>query len=355
LTPTIPQVSRLESAPQTIDGIVTLPSSLWTDAEPLGPLRVKIGARSLSLIFPHEAASAGEVGPLRLIEPTYRGRLRKQPRPEPRRGWGFYDPGTSGFLINAARFRTRLERREPDRELSALSLAFGHWWEVVSDWIGLWTIPRTSHYGSILPADIATTFSTPSGLMRYGWGGTVSVTVTSGGSLPKASTEQVRAAFRLASRNQEISAVHAFMQRARVDHSAGRRRQAVIDACSAAEQAMSQRFTRAMAVRRVPTETIDTSLSQANGIVGLCQLVISTGTRLPASLRRVSDQLAGTRNRAVHDGYEPSEAESVKAITTARELILSVMPIPTPASAIADAGRMRAVDPAPHLHHERQS
>jgi hypothetical protein len=98
-------------------------------------------------------------------------------------------------------------------------------------------------------------------------------------------------------------------------------RLAVIDACTAAEVAMSGAIRSLDQAKVVPSETLDRSLSDARGIAELYRLFLLLGGNPICSENRVIDQLAGPRNAATHAGNTPSVEEATKAVDTARIIV----------------------------------
>lgn len=104
---------------------------------------------------------------------------------------------------------------------------------------------------------------------------------------------------------------------------------AVIEAATAAEIALAGAIERRLP--QVHPKGVDTITHQANGAVGLLDLVtgLSNGNPGPVSRGRVMDQLAGPRNRAVHSGTAPTDDQRRRAIETARALLNEYSPLPS--------------------------
>src|SRR5690606_21145260 len=98
-------------------------------------------------------------------------------------------------------------------------------------------------------------------------------------------------------------------------------RRAVIDAGTAAEVAVATAIGDRLRKVGLDTETIDTMVSQANGLIGLVDLFGSLRGDLPESRKRVMNELANPRNRAVHGGEQPTPAETTTALRCAASLV----------------------------------
>jgi hypothetical protein len=106
----------------------------------------------------------------------------------------------------------------------------------------------------------------------------------------------------------------------------------VIDACTAAESALSERIQVELTRRSVPADARKTVTDQANGVVGLSQLANSLQLSLPVSIGKIRAQLAGARNRAVHQGDTLTEEAATAALRLAQDLVKTVSPPPSPSS-----------------------
>jgi hypothetical protein len=161
-------------------------------------------------------------------------------------------------------------------------------------------------------------------------------TVSSGGTRPvfvlgeRASTPvELRAAFVAASSGIPLPLPRKLLAEAIVHAARHEHRHAVISACSAAEVALSESARAVLAGAGRTDDEIAEILGGVNGVVELYRLNASRPTSPRVSIRRVMDQLARPRNRAVHEGDEPDQETAQRAIRTALAL-LEVSPLPQP-------------------------
>lgn len=106
------------------------------------------------------------------------------------------------------------------------------------------------------------------------------------------------------------------------------RREAVIDAGSAAEVALSSSITRTLMAQGLPKSLVEPVISQANGLADLLRLNGDLGNVLGVSRSAVLSNLANPRNRAVHTGERPSGEATLKAVNTARLVVEDADPLP---------------------------
>lgn len=106
------------------------------------------------------------------------------------------------------------------------------------------------------------------------------------------------------------------------------RRQAVIEAASAAEVAAQKAFAEKLG-RGVPDEIVQLLIGQANGLVGLTNVVRGLGVNVP-SKTKIQEKLAKIRNDAAHGGVTPDEEKYREALAVARDIIRAASPMPRP-------------------------
>jgi hypothetical protein len=110
-------------------------------------------------------------------------------------------------------------------------------------------------------------------------------------------------------------------------------RQAVIDACTAAEMTLSKALKDSLTNAGVPEDTIARSLKEAAGIVAVFRLYVISGGRPGVSDGRVMNQLAEPRNNAAHRGELLDRQIAQRAIESAKALVGATDPLPTPSAA----------------------
>lgn len=133
--------------------------------------------------------------------------------------------------------------------------------------------------------------------------------------------EQLNAAFYCASRDYNIPLQHSLFQRATSDFSNGDSRQAVINACAAAEVSLSAAVRAALKSTKVREKTVENIMKRSTGVVEIFRLFVVAGGKCTVSDDQVIDQLARPRNEAAHDGISPSTTDVRRAINTAKEIL----------------------------------
>jgi hypothetical protein len=206
------------------------------------------------------------------------------------------------------------------------STIMGDWLAIVRDWLAAWSgnVRETvEHEGT--PAILAAT----EGDQTYfgGAGGTTIVLVQ---NQRPSSLSEWDAALRAASSGVDLPLEHQLIAEAVVQAHRRQHRHSVISAASATEVALARSAKAQLARLGWPEQDIEELLKGTNGILDLYRL-LAARRHLPVSIRRVRDQLADPRNRAVHGGESPERQTVERAIRTAREL-LSASPLPTPES-----------------------
>lgn len=76
--------------------------------------------------------------------------------------------------------------------------------------------------------------------------------------------------------------------------------------------------------------TVETIVSQANGLAGLIVLFGSLRGGLTVSKSRAIGELAGARNQAAHVGRRPTNAETSTAVQCAHGIVSSATPLAFP-------------------------
>jgi hypothetical protein len=244
------------------------------------------------------------------------------------RGWGYISSSQGDTFVESVRLQIQVEPTEsPPNDLDSLGRDFDGWFRIAKNWICRWTgqlreVPR-SNEGSNIHASIRKADGT---LGLFGSG------ILLGGVVfgERAATRlELASAFDCASVGQDVPLAHDMLLRACVE----RPRQSTIDACTAAEVALSSHLKDRMAGAGVPEDTIVRALRDASGIVGLYRLLLVSGGPVPVSENQVMNQLAEPRNLAAHQGEELDTAVSQKAVKTAEAILAVVHPVPSPSAA----------------------
>jgi hypothetical protein len=209
-----------------------------------------------------------------------------------------------------------------------LAEELGTWLSTVRDWLSVWShnVRERAQLEPTPRVRVALANDPDAG------------TVSGGGTRPvfilgeRASTPvELRAAFAAASSGTALPLPRKLLSEAIVHAARHEHRHAVISACSAAEVVLSESASGALAGAGRTDDEISDILAGVNGVVELYRLNASRPAGLGVSIRRVMDQLARPRNRAVHEGGEPDQETARRAIRTAVAL-LEISPFPSPQS-----------------------
>jgi HEPN domain len=197
----------------------------------------------------------------------------------------------------------------------------------VRDWLAAWTedVRERVRFDSAPKMTQAEVTDLAKGAI--GSGGPVPVVVRS----RVATGPELKAAFAAASLGVALPAERQLLAEAIVYATRHQYRHAVINACSAAEVALSKAAAALLARAGRTRKERDDILEGASRLIELYRLNATGKRGLAVSIGRAMDQLARPRNRAVHEGKEPDEETATKAIRTARAL-LEVAPLPSPRS-----------------------
>ena len=143
-------------------------------------------------------------------------------------------------------------------------------------------------------------------------------------------TNEVEGAFAAASLGIDLPLEHQLLRDARCHHYQRDYRHAVINACTAAEVALSQAAPPALTRAGWSNADIKRAVG-TNGVANLYRLFALRGEALPVPFGQVVKKLASPRNRAAHEGVSLDANVSREAITTAGKL-LELTPLPRPGS-----------------------
>jgi hypothetical protein len=234
-------------------------------------------------------------------------------------------------VVSAFRLRTKLNPGQVPISVAATSalLNLGTTWSAIRDWVCVWSGESrytVRYYEDLwlttaLPGDDATTYFSEGGPSRMGF--------NKSGLHPMTSRAFAEAE-KYVSLRTEMPFVFQLLLQSSAEFGTGGLRLAVIEACTAAEVAMSSAIRSLDQAKTVPPTTLERSLSDAHGIADLYRLFLLLGGDLICSESRVMHQLAGVRNAATHTGHAPSAVEATKAMDTARLIVKATTSDPWP-------------------------
>ena len=121
---------------------------------------------------------------------------------------------------------------------------------------------------------------------------------------------------------------HRCLMQAIIELSETDYRRAVIDACTAAEVALSCAIADGMSKKNWTGGAIDETIRKANGLVGLFTLYsrLHIGASLPISQSDMWNNLVQVRNEAAHKGWIPSASKATQAVELAHALVETAHP-----------------------------
>lgn len=328
--------------------MVELSAPLHVEAGVAGAvLRVTIGNSHGKVALPRLAETgipaAGSLS--RLQQPSFGGR----PLPELTvrtigAGWGYVGSSRGDTFISAFRLRAPIGDRGgaiPD-QMSMLGRAFDAWYGLVRDWLCAWSGQERDRCLRDEQCSIHAVLRDDGRHQLFGSGVTAGTIIVMG---ERATTlEELRAAFQCASASYLLPLDHGLLLQAKAEALIGSSRRAVVDACCAAEVAISKALRKRLDQAGVPEGTILSVLSHTSGIVELVRLLMVSGAKMSVSEARVMDRLAGPRNEAVHGGKALTAKQADNAITVARAIITDVHPLPSPREA-SRAARLTLAQP----------
>lgn len=296
---------------------------------------VTIGGHTITLTLPSEG--------LKQIDSTrHTGRGPIPPFPPPRLAkpltHGPYAYASSSrpvmnpvFAVGAVRLRLQGELMQTFGLGNSFTEDLRAWLDIVRGWLAAWSGNlHTAAYLEPLPPIRAAQAGQSEGVID-GHGGETPVFMM---GLRTSSAVELRAAFAAASRGEDIRLARQLLAEARLDAVRTRYRHAVINACTAAEVALSD-SARAELLRsgRTPKEVKD--ILKVSGVIELYRLNAHRPQGLGVSIGRVGRELASPRNAAAHAGEALDEDTAQKALQTARMLLDTVAPLPTPQSLLS--------------------
>ncbi|WP_228002459.1 HEPN domain-containing protein [Nocardia australiensis] len=245
-------------------------------------------------------------------------------------------------------------------EFKAAAQRFGDelavWWSSVCDWLDILTLQdfaslkRTQR--SILNDSVQMWSGDSAGIRKAG----ISYQVFTGGihQVEVLDAHQLQAALDLAARGTQPDAEWLFMRDARSLLNAGEYRRAVIDACTAAELAVTSLIDRKFDDDGISKAERKREFDSHHGLSKLTQLHKKrrASGKLP---KRVVEEVGAPRNKAAHKGACLSRAEADTAIGTAAEVVSTAFPLSSivpgfPASIIRSSRQLGLLPQDEDLH-----
>ena len=321
------------------NSIAWLDTPLWVDRALAGMgYWITLGSSRVRLTLPLENLGDAIHSSTRRIPPAPRfpGTRRPAPLRAPRSETGFALPLPDGMLlVTAVRLRIPAEgglavasyTTWPITQVGAL---FGVWLLRVEAWLDMWTGAIRQPVTRIgTPLIRAALPSEDGGLAGVAAGGSVPVVIR---GQRWATPEEVTASFAAASSELDVPLAYTILRRSLVEFHAGENRLCFIDACSAAEIALAAALTAHLRAHGLTDAETEQLLRVGSGIAEAFpvyrQLIV--GGQSAVSRKRVIDQLANPRNRAVHAGEHPDETVAERALETAALLVGEAVPLPRP-------------------------
>ncbi|MGY5309583.1 hypothetical protein [Nocardia gipuzkoensis] len=217
-------------------------------------------------------------------------------------------------------------------EFKAAAQRFGDelavWWSSVCDWLDILTLQDFASLKraqrSILNDSVQMWSGDSAGVRKAG----ISYQVFTGGvhQVEVLDAYQLQAALDLAARGAQPDAEWLFMRDARSLFNAGEYRRAVIDACTAAELAVTALIDRKFDDDGTSQAERKREFGSHRGLSKLKQLhkKRQASGQLP---KRLVDEVGAPRNKAAHKGAFLSRAEAGTAIRTAAEVVSIAFPL----------------------------
>ena len=321
-----------------IDTVVRIEPPIKATREVAGKeyrIRLPTGPATIVLsVEPRDQAAGG--GAVPVTWPTFPGKVL----PPVLRPVG-YRVGTSAqllpsagqFDIEAMRCRLKVDESVTDPTSfewpMTIGVAFGAWLQKAREWIGAWNgMPQADLTRRMHPY-MEAIYRKDGIWVRIGIGsGDVSMIFP---GHPLVRPPALFGAFDAASAGMELPLQHRLLETARVHLLLEDHRSCTIDACCAAEVALSNAVIESMKRNRglSDREAKDFVVS-AHGVVDVFRLYLAAcGSAV--SEGQVKGRLAGPRNRAAHEGDELSKDDAEAALETAKKLITEATPLETPA------------------------
>lgn len=205
--------------------------------------------------------------------------------------------------------------------------AVGQWLQRAREWIGAWNGMPQSDLTRRLHPYMDGIFRKDGEWVRIGIGSGEMPTFIP--SQPLVRPPELLGAFDAASAGIELPLQHRMWSTARMHLILADHRSCAIDACCAAEVALSNAVIETMKRDRgLSDRKAKDFVVSAHGVVDVFRLYLAArGSAL--SEGQVKGQLAGPRNRAAHEGDVLTKSEAEAALRTARELIAEATPLQT--------------------------
>lgn len=323
---------------QELEGVAYLPAQLLVAPDALGQtFDARTGPTNFSISFPVLPKDA-ETGGFFLGPPYATTRWARLKNLEGMWGQMGFDkvPGLPRPLqsnVGAVALRIYVEDLadiSTDISLMSFASSFGSrydvWYSNVVEWFELWGYrqwansfsPPALSSGSLWPIDLDDS-------RLSGWHPPLYAHFS--GSNHAVNSNTISSAFDHASSNEYPPPEWLLYLNALRSHDP---RQAIIEANTAAEVGMAHAIHDRLST--LSEDAREQIVKQANGVVGLAKLLVvidgSVGS-VPSS-PKISNQLAGPRNRAAHRGAAPSQDEVDQARNVAKSLLDAYSPLPGP-------------------------
>ncbi|MEV0686853.1 hypothetical protein AB0I35_23585 [Nocardia sp. NPDC050378] len=245
-------------------------------------------------------------------------------------------------------------------EFKAAAQQFGDelaaWWNSVCDWLDILTLQDFASLKraqrSILNDSVQMWSGDSVGIRKAG----ISYQIFTGGihQVEVLDANQLQAAFDLAARGTRPDAEWLFMRDARSLLNAGEYRRAVIDACTAAELAVTSLIDRKFDDDGTTKVERKREFGAHHGLFKLTQLHKKRRAfgKLPT---RLVEEVGAPRNKAAHKGASLSRNEAETAIGTAAEVVSIAFPLSSivpgfPASIIRSSRQLGILPQDEYMH-----
>ena len=318
------------------DGVIILSSPLWLEMGALPKSEIQISGRPVTLLCPRVPRDRGPSAKMELLEPL---RNRRHLPVTTLRGevdWGNFNETTNRLYVKALRFVAPMDPLSENGDgiflrvwpLGWLRSGWSEWFGIFNDWLLAWRrYPREEPQAVDTTQIHAAAERAALGMTGYV---SASVSITNHGSLKASTRSEVRAAIRCANQVRTLPVPSEMILRAHTALLLGRYRECLIDACTAAEAALTEAVKTAFSGPAIRSDALETVVKRAGGVRGLAELARDLGLIEIAMLTSVQKKLAEPRNRAVHYGATTDRETADNALATSFNLCEAVWPLATP-------------------------
>ena len=321
----------VQTHPVKTEFVIPIEPPIFAASDVIGKhFNISVNQRPAVLTFPSSLPPKMTDGPHPWNWPTFPGRPGSHAIERTKNvlfgsGRGGIRTDTDPFEVHAIRIRLN---RDPDatsksessaviyREAAALL-------RIARNWLEAWTrSPQVEIRWAIQPNGIGADFS-DGYWSAYFLTGT-SVLRNTGRALPD--LEVFKTAFLAGSVGTELPLQHQMLVRSEFEYVTLQYRNTVIDACSAAEIALSARIREGLGDQLSRSNTAQASLEGVLGVVELFR-IYDAMFGSDVHIGDVKHKLARTRNTAVHTGADPSSGDAKLAIHVAGHLVGESTPL----------------------------